>query len=519
MGNPDSSSAVVPDSPDRSRVLPSIIKPMLMLAALILLPLAVQSNWLTRFIGTTERAGNPIAARTDSAGLEKAAAYMKALPDRPDGAILAAQATQEGHWRFVNKAGETFTAGTPDEMKRVASVLLPDAMPDAKLTLYVTQDTLFRNRETLKELPKGTQLSSLVGDECYRILGRLDAGEHLFAEVRPNLLVEISDRARFDEALWQLMRPLDRASVRVLALEPGGPSTLTIAPRMDADSGRAVVDVIDPASLPAALGSIRGQTVLVTGRVEGQLLFVKPSSGPERSLLVRDLLKAAEDADVNLIMLQSSSTPRQPGGRNWFWQKVEVKGLDDALQRARMADFLNALAGTSRRFAISATPSGSVRTSLDLRPAPDLPGDPLIKPVGDLFSGLVSNVTGRVVTSAVQADLRNAGRQHELDHRLVPGVPADMQLVYLGLIVLGLIGLPVSRAWWRRIWPPELPSEYAMLSGYWAAQAVRGAVFLLVFLPLTAMAAGPVNVVAVVWGTLTLPWRRFTGKRISAGTT
>ena len=130
------------------------------------------------------------------------------------------------------------------------------------------------------------------------------------------------------------MRPLDRARVRVLALEPGGPSTLTSTPRIDAATSRAAVDIIDPASLPAAMGSIRGQTVLVTGRVDGQLLYVKPSSGPEKSLLVRDLLRAAEDADVNLVVLQSTSTPRQPGGRNWFWQKVEVKGLDDALQRA-----------------------------------------------------------------------------------------------------------------------------------------------------------------------------------------
>ena len=63
------------------------------------------------------------------------AAHVKALPDQPSGIALAAQATQEGHWRFVNKAGETFTAGTPEELKRVAAVLLPEAKADAKSTL------------------------------------------------------------------------------------------------------------------------------------------------------------------------------------------------------------------------------------------------------------------------------------------------------------------------------------------------------------------------------------------------
>ena len=71
---------------------------------------------------------------------------MKSLPAKTDGVALAAQATQEGHWRFLNRVGEVFTAGTPDEMKRAVSVLHPGAKPGARLSLYVTGDTLFRHR-------------------------------------------------------------------------------------------------------------------------------------------------------------------------------------------------------------------------------------------------------------------------------------------------------------------------------------------------------------------------------------
>ena len=492
---------------------------------LLLLPLlvaglagAAHASWLTKIVGGAEHAG--ARAIRKGAALDNVAAHVKALPDQPGGIALAAQSTQEGHWRFVNKAGETFTAGTPEELKRVAAVLLPDAKPDAKLSLYVTQDTVFQNRAALKELPKNTELFVVIGDESYRILKRVDGStERLFAQVRPGLFIELADRARFDEALWQLMRPLDRARVRVLALEPGGPSTITSSPRLDAASNRAAVDIIDPASLPAAMGSIRGQTVLVTGRVEGQLLYVKPSSGPEKSLLVRDLLRAAEDADVNLVVLQSTSTPRQPGGRNWFWQKVEVKGLDDALQRARMADFLNALAGT-RRFAVSATPSGTLRTSLDIRPAPDLPGGLVIKPAGDVFSDLVADVAGRVLTDGVQANLRNAERQQELDQRIVPGIPSEAQFLYIGLMVVGLLGLPVSRRWWRRLWPPEQAGEYPIRSGYWAARMVRGAMFLFIFLPLAAQPAMVVHFVQSIWQMVMTPvrwWRWLNGRNAPAG--
>src|SRR4029078_9870666 len=96
----------------------------------------------------------------------------------------------------------------------------------------------------------------------------------LYAAVRPNLLVDIRERAVFDEALAQLERPLSRSSIPPLALEPGGPGTLSSYPRLDPDTKAALVDAIDPASLAGALSSVRGQTVLVTRRGEGNLLRV-----------------------------------------------------------------------------------------------------------------------------------------------------------------------------------------------------------------------------------------------------
>src|SRR5262249_10947582 len=144
--------------------------------------------------------------------------------------------------------------------------------------------------------------------------------ERLFAAIKPNLLVDLRERKAFQEAVWQLARPLSKASVRVLALEPGGPTALAPSPRIDPESKRALIDVIDPASLPAALAALGGQTVLVTGRLEGRLIYVQPASGSERSIILSDLIKAAEEADLNLVVLRAGATPRQPGGRNWLWQ-------------------------------------------------------------------------------------------------------------------------------------------------------------------------------------------------------
>jgi len=477
-----------------------------------------QASWLSKVIGSVEHAA-PGAAKLGASALDNAAQHVRSLPARADGAAtLAAQATQEGHWRFVNKAGETFTAGTPDELRRVATVLLPDAKADVKLSLFLTEDTIFLYRAALKDLPKGSELYVVAGTESYRVVRRGEgAAERMFAEVRPSLLVELADRKGFEEAVWQLSRPLNKSNVRVVSLEPGGPPHLASVPRMDPVTKKALVDAIDPASLPAALGSVRGQTVLVTGRVDGRLLYVQPSSGPERSILLPDLFKAAEEADVNLIVLRSASTPRQPGGRNWLWQKVEVRGLEQAMQHARFADFLNALGGPNNRLLVSATASGR-RTALEIRPAGALTTGTATRPVSDLFSGVVSDLTGRVVTTGLDGSLRSAERQQELDQRLIPGVRSDVQIGYFLLLLLGLVGVPISRAWWQRLWPREVATEYEGRVGYWAARVVRGSAFLLLFLPLTAPITAPLNLWRQIVDAATAPlrWWRWLAQRRTA---
>ena len=319
----------------------------------LLLPCPAQADWLGKLVGAAQRLSPAPTRRTKA--LDNLAAHIKTLPAKPEATVLAAEATPEGHWRFVNKAGETITAGTPEEMKRVVLLLVPDAKAEARLTLYLTQDTVFARRAALKDLPKGTELTIRVGEESYRILRRSEgAGERLFAEIRANLVVELADQQQFAEAAWQLARPLNKAGIRILALEPGSAPRLPSSPRLDPVSKKALIDSIDPASLAAALGAVRGQTVLVTGRIDGELLHFKSRAAPTAACIVRDLFSAAEQADVNLIVLHASSTPRQPGGRNWLWQKVEVKGLEEALQRARVADFYNALAAPNGRFVVSA---------------------------------------------------------------------------------------------------------------------------------------------------------------------
>jgi hypothetical protein len=466
---------------------------------------AAHANWLTRLAREAGEAGAR-TARFGSGALERAASHIKSLPATAEGSALAAHATPEGHWKFVNREGEVFTAGTPDELQRAVPALLPDAPPGSRLTLYLTEDTVFRERSLLDELPEGASLRIVVGRESYPLVReRLNGAETYLAAVRPALRVDLKNASLFGEAVARLERPLSRSSIRTLALRPGGPATLASSPRLDPATRTALVDAIDPAALTGSLSSVRGQTVLVTGRMEDNLLMFRPANGAEQGIKITDLIDAAAASDVNLVIL-NAPVPRQPGGRNWLWQRIAVDGLDDALKRATFGDFLDALGARNGRLRVGISREGSgrvvIRATLD--PAAS---EPITGVVGAWLTDMASSVTGNVVTSAIEVHARDEARQEELDRRIVPWLPSHVQIAYLVGLVAGVMGWHVASGWWTRLWPAEARSDYRGAAGYRAGQAARFLAFFLVFLPVVGLPALCVSLSLQLFGVALLPFR------------
>lgn len=475
-----------------------------------------QANWLTKILREAGEAGGS-AAKHAGHGLDNLggmARHLKTLPDDPKSVALGAHATPEGHWKFTNRDGEVFTAANPEEMARVAKTLAPDHAGEGNLKLYLSEDAVFARPETIKDLPAGSELHLLAGGRSYRL--RPDparrGGTRLVAELKPYLSIRLGERRLFDEALWHLKRPLSKSGIRVVSLEPGAAHTLSAAPRFETQGKVALIDKIDPWKLPAALSSIKGQTVVVTGRLEGEFLHFRAAGG-EKSLLVGDLKRAAKEADVNLVVLQSAD-PLQPGGSNWFWQKVEVKGLGDALKRADFADFLDALGAHREPMVLEAREGLSGRIAFDVKPAGGgvgtSPGG-ITDTLTSWTESIFSQALGNVITSGIDADLADKERQQELDRRIVPGIPSLVQFLYIAGLVLGLAGLSYVKAWWARIWPAEERSEYSGAFGFHAARSVRFLLLAFVFLPLVGIPAGLwVGVTALfgqIWFIITLPFR------------
>jgi hypothetical protein len=468
------------------------------------------AGWFSRLAREAAESGGGVATRGSGklglGALDNAAAHVAGLPKMSSGTSLAAHVTPEGHWKFASREGQVYTAATPEELARVGTALAPEVSAGEKLSLYLSEDTVFTQRAALKDLPKDAELHVVVGDEAYK-LRRTGSADDLAAEVRPNVVVAIADRPLFEEAVYRLARPLNKSNIRVLALETGGPQRLSSVPRFDPATKAALVDQVDPSSLPAALSGMKGQTALVSGRIEGNVLTFRPSSGPEQTLDVAKLVRAAEAADVNLVLLQTAAA-HQPGGRNWLWQKVAVAGLDDAMKRATFADFLSALGGAGSELSIKAAPSSHGRVVFSAVPTPAASA-PLTETLGGWigWDNWAGEVTGHVAVKAAEIYARDEARERELDARIVPGIPSGLQFAYLGSLVAGLIAWQVSFPWWARIWPPEQRGDYAGRFGFIAARVARFLACALVFLPLAGIPALFWLGALQLWGVITWPVR------------
>ena len=477
------------------------------LAVATVLAVPSEAGWLSRIVREAAEGGGGAASKLGKSGLgalDNAAAHVAVLPKVGGVTALAAHLTPEGHWKFVNREGQVFTAATPDELARVGAALAPDAAPGGKLAYYLSEETVFTQHAALKALPDSAELHLVVGRDSYRV--RRSGGD-LAAEYRSNLILSLSDRRLFEESIYRLSRPLNRSNVRTLALETGGPQSLSSAPRFDPATKAALIDQVDPAALPQAFASLRGQTALVSGRVEGGVLTFRSSSGADQTIDVAKLVQAAEDADVNLVLLATGAS-RQPGGRNWLWQTVEVSGLNDALKRATFADFLSGLAGTGSGLTVNATSGSFGRVTISAMPTPAASA-----PLKDTVSGwigwddLLGEVTGHVAMKSVEVFARDEAHERELDARIVPGIPSTIQYVYLGSSIAGLLAFQVSLPWWRRIWPREGRQEYSSWIGYALACVARFAALVLVFLPVVGMPALMWLCILQIWGMVTAPFR------------
>ena len=477
---------------------------ILLVALALSLPAPASANWLTKALDHAGDAGR--GATRGLHGLDPdlghALSHIKALPERPGVHALAAEAGHEGHWRFVNPKGESFTAATPDEFARMRDSLLPGS--SGKLALYLTPDSIFKGTSTLKDLPLDADLFIATRRGAYR-LTRDPGSDAFYASIKPNLRARLDTEDLLDETLFQLAQPLKPASLRILALETGSADALAAIPRFDPQTRMALVDKIDPARLATSFARVRGQTVILTGRIEDGALKFLDAGGGSGSLGLDQVRAAARSADVNLVIVKAD-TPRQPGGKNWLWQTATIPRLDTAVKQQTVGDFLSSIAPQTTQLTITTRRDGYGRAVLEATPR-DGAAAPITDTVTGWIDSLAGEALGRIAIAGIEADVRDEDRQRELNRRFIPGIPSGFQWGYVIALTLSFFGLGTANRWWSRIWPHEDRAEYGSFAGYALARAVRMILFVLVFLPVVGLPLFLRYLALQAWAILTAPVR------------
>ncbi len=462
---------------------------LVLIAGVSLAAPPVNANWLTS-LGEIAATTGKVAGKTGrlagevSVGLEGAVNAIAKLPAEMKAGAVAAEALDGGAWRLRNAAGETITATSAEGVRGALAGLAGDAK---SVTFFVGEDTAFSARDALVALPSEAKLRLAVDEASYPLLrqGNGDTAA-LFAELNPGVILALKDRGLFGEALWQLQRPLGKSGVRVLSLDAGGPKALSTLGKRGAE-GLPFAEAVDPAALEAALPSLRGQTVIVTGAVEGETLRFTGISGVEGSVSVADLMQAAERSDVNILVLDAGSA-KQPGGTTWLWRERGIAHLDAAMAKATLGDFIQALSRGQGRLAVDADWGASGHFRLSAKPAADAPkasGEAASKSFGestlDVAVDLAAKVAENVVPRSTSASLNSRNTQWDIDNRLIPGIPAWAQYWYLMNWVAGLIGYFHLKRWWRWLRRRTVGAEAP--TG-WLAKIGEGLPYWLVFTPL-----------------------------------
>ncbi len=449
-------------------------------------------------------AGAALAAVALAEPLDDVLRILNATPAAKDQTDLAAHLETSGHWSFASRAGERFTASGGAELVRAIDTLAPRAKIEGhRLVVHLSQATLHAPTVDLVALPKATALRALVGGESVpvtlpvKLPASVPASER--ASARPLLMVTQSialiadtDRA-FLSAYAHLTRRVPAFSMRVLGLEPGAPRVLSSSPRVDLSSKQTLVDLVDPSAVAEALSGAPRQTVLIKGRLDGDALLTRGTTGGDMRSMLKDIEAAAAANDITLFVLES--TAPQPGGRNWLWQPVFDK-VPPTGASLRIVDLIATVSDGTPLVIAAEVRAG--RVHLTAQPAKTDSGrsqaEVWLRRVGDAAKDLF----GAAPPRSLIVSLPSVDRQDELSRRLIGWLPSVVPLGYGGLLAFGLLGWSTSRRWFARLWPPETAGEYANGLGHAAARAIRACVFVIVFIPAVAIVAVPAHLLGLV---------------------
>ena len=340
------------------------------------------------------------------------------------------------------------------------------------------------------------------------------SGDHVFGvNVSKRTVVLASNGQQMKEALWRMGRGMNRGDVHLVSFDGTARSTPNLLPVLT--NGMPKPTLINPKKLNEALRTLRGKTLIVSGKVEGTDLVVDSAKDGRHVIQFDELKQLAAREDIDLFIVGKRS-PKQPAVKTWFGSPFESQ-MKKAFQANTYGDFLSALHGEKKLLTIDTKLAANNRLTFQ-----SLSGESVEK-LGGLTSfikeiDIVGALAGRVVSklSEISLDLnvKDKERASELNARIIPGVPSILQYLYIANIIFGFVGWTVSRWVWHKIWPPRARTDFSSLISFIGMKLLRFAVFVFGLLGLFGLLFAALfgfkqvfDWVVVIWLIVTWPFR------------
>ncbi|MDH3712240.1 MAG: hypothetical protein OET44_00150 [Gammaproteobacteria bacterium] len=359
-----------------------------------------------------------------------------------------------------------------------------------RVELYVQDEQLFSHRVRLASLPDNLALRVVHRRKKIYPLHR--TGGILQVEARPHVLIDTTTLRDLDEILFRMERVLNRASLRLLKVVPETTGTLPSLPGQVATRAPEP-QAIDPGKFRESLRALRGQTAVLTGRIENGLLLTQSRRGGDMSRLpLAEIRRAAREADVNLIVLDAN-TPLQPGGGGWLGKR-RSKTLDAAFQANTSGEFMAALARPHAPIKLRAESNGSRHIAISaVNRRPDV----------EINAGNTSDI--ELIAHGLHLLTRTREFEQEHDSRLVWWLPSYVPVAFALNAAAGVLAWSVAyREWWVKIWPPPVSRNWFRRN---VLAGTRLIIFVVLFLPLLGGVALLWMVLRIVLVILMIPVR------------
>ncbi|MDA9009431.1 hypothetical protein N9K16_05680 [Alphaproteobacteria bacterium] len=364
-------------------------------------------------------------------------------------AVLLEVAPGGGGLRYVDELGKAIKFGDAPSVSKLADEFnIPKGKP---VEVFADIDTIATGHPDVLNIAKSDSLF-LVGKNNTKLPVSVSRNNKLVVEFADGVKVAASDAKLFQEAAVHLNRAPNLANVRQIALSNDAKITdlPQVAFRQD---GLPVVGGMSPDGIETAFSIIKGQSALLSGKIEDGFLIYKTGLTKTGRVSLDRLKKAASDANVDLTIIDSGSTRQAKIGSA---SKISAK-----LAKARTnADVYSTLTPKGQELVINASQDirGRVQiAAIAIRPNK---ADELASTVAEESTSLAADVADYALMRAAVHGARaihvysnDEDRTVELANRFIPGIPSWIQYLAIANLALGLFSSISGWRFWRRVWP------------------------------------------------------------------